>query len=149
MSVHTFKVPTASGRRRGFLKHVVNVDPSYGDGYAFDGEFIPDGRETDLPIGGIVVRKSPMGSLKNPYDTWDWASVPFPDQSWHWSKQYRSSEFLAFRDDVALALGQEPEPDAMEKWRMGEVRQALRAAGVAASEHQVEIIANQLASYMH
>lgn len=128
---------------------MVNVDPSYGDGYAFDGEFISDGKETDLPIGGVLVRKTPMGSLKNPYDVWDWTSVPFPGYPWHWSRQYKSSEFLSFRDDVADALGQEPEPDAMEKWRMGEVRNAMLCAGIDASDHQVEIIANQLAKHMN
>jgi len=56
---------TASGRRKGWMKHVTACDETKNNGYAFDGEFLSDGREIELPVGSIIIRVDPQGSVKN------------------------------------------------------------------------------------
>ena len=100
-SRHTLYVPKSTNRRQGFIKTVTAVDPSKKDEYAFDGEFIKNGVETDLPVGEVVVKKIPMGSGRNPEFHWQHALAPPEGTNWEWSERYLGTAFLTFRDDVA------------------------------------------------
>lgn len=64
-------IPTSSGRRRGWWKHVSGVNRSARGGYAVEGDFMNEGW-ADLPVGAVLVRCSPEGSVKN---GWKAASV--------------------------------------------------------------------------
>jgi hypothetical protein len=57
-------IPTASGRRKGWWKHVSGVNRTAKGGYAVSGEFLDEG-QVDLPVGAVLVRCSPEGSVKN------------------------------------------------------------------------------------
>lgn len=116
----TLHQPSASGGRRGFHKTVVAVGGEKKNAYDFTGEFIPNGRETDLPEGGIIVRKTPAGSVRNGEQLWSWAKVPPDGISWQWSAPVNGRNFLTFRDAVKTALEQEARqygsPDQAGSW---------------------------------
>jgi hypothetical protein len=58
------EIPTGSGRRRGWWKRVSGVNRSAKGGYAIEGDFVNEGW-VDLPVGAVLVRCSPEGSVKN------------------------------------------------------------------------------------
>ena len=102
---HTLFSPILTRKRHGFHKLVLAVNEDYANGYAFSiGMFIPDGVEVDLPIGGIMVRKIPIGPVTRPSATWAYAHVPNHGETWEWSKEYSAKQFLTFRDIVAIAV---------------------------------------------
>lgn len=100
----TLHRPQASGGRLGFHKTVAAVDEEKKTAYAFIGNFIPNGREIDLPEGAIIVRKTPAGSARNEEFLWSWATVPPDGVSWQWSEPVSGRSFLTFRDAVKTAL---------------------------------------------
>jgi hypothetical protein len=97
----------ASGRRTGWSKRVENVDESKENGYAFDGEFLPDRKEIEIPVGAIVIQKNPKGSVKNGYNEGKIYRVSeegslvdlHPEVEFNWR-----NDFLTFRDHVAEAI---------------------------------------------
>ena len=95
---------TSTGRRNGLYILVARVDTTVNNTRAFQGDFIKPDQETDLPVGNIVVRRTPTGSSRN--GTWNWnhAKVPLPDHDWKWSKAYPQHKFLDFRDTVATEV---------------------------------------------
>ena len=95
---------TSTGRRNGLYILVARVDTTVNNTRAFQGDFIKPDQETDLPVGNIVVRRTPTGSSRN--GTWNWnhAKVPLPDHDWIWSKAYPQHKFLDFRDTVATEV---------------------------------------------
>lgn len=58
-------IDTASGRRKGWCKHVTAVDPEAKDGYGLTGAFLNHGKEYDLPEGSLILYVEPRGSVKN------------------------------------------------------------------------------------
>jgi hypothetical protein len=110
-----FKCTTASGNERSWLKLVTAVDITKKDGFAFSGEFLPLGKETDVPVGAIVVEKEPINSVKNrayianvyqvvlePID-----DVRNPNLEFLTEFKWRG-DFLSFRDYVAELLQPKP-----------------------------------------
>ena len=100
----TLHQPTASGGRKGFHKTVRSIDDKEPSAYAFLGDFIPSGREIDLPRHSIIVRKTPHGSVRNDESLWSWARTPDDGLSWEWSQPINGRQFLSFRDQVHQAL---------------------------------------------
>ena len=101
-------IETASGRRTGWIKQVTSVDPNGRNGYAFGGEFLRDGVEVDLPVGSILVRVDPEGSVKNAWQSGhilkledDGEMVELADGDW-------KDDFLGLRDAATEAM---PWPD--------------------------------------
>lgn len=101
-----WKQPTASGRRTGWARTVDGVNYDVRGAKSFEGEYLRDGEEVDLPNGAIVVEVSPQGSIKN---GWQAATayvvdgeelVPRIEDEHDWRK-----DFLSFRDAV-VALGE-------------------------------------------
>lgn len=95
-----------SGHRTGWSKLVTKVHPNLNDGWAFEGEFLPDDKEIELPIGGIIVQKNPAGSVKRGYHVGECLIVkgdgslePVTDREYDWYK-----DFLSFRDLVASCV---------------------------------------------
>ena len=93
-----------SGNRKSWFKLVTGVDETKTNGYAFDGEFIELGRETDIEIGSIVIECQPTGSVKN------WGKKGIVHKVVDGGLEQVSDEFnymkdfLSFRDAVAEAL---------------------------------------------
>lgn len=94
-----------SGRRVGWARHVTAVDSSKRDGYAFDGEFIPEDTEVDLSEGAVVLKCQPRGSVAHGYKIGqvfvieNGQLVQKGDDYYDWRK-----EFLTLRDLVADLL---------------------------------------------
>lgn len=121
-----------SGKRSGWTKHVTNVDMTKTNGYAFEGEFIPGGKEIELPVGAILIQKNPEGSVKNGW----WEAEVFrlsedgtlidlaPDTKYDWK-----DDFLSFRDLVAEALEQEP-PNPLAEFSDLELIEELERRGI-------------------
>ena len=105
-TLHRTSLPlvTSTGRRNGIYILVTHVDTTINNTRAFQGEFIKPDHENDLPVGHIVVRRTPTGSSRK--GTWDWhhAQVPLPNHDWRWSKAFPQHKFLEFRDTVATKL---------------------------------------------
>lgn len=104
---HVVFAPLGAGRRKGFLKVVQEVDTEQTNGFAFVGEFVPDGRQYEFPIGALVVRKRPVGSTKSKRALWSCAIVNNAEtpSGWQWSEEYDGNrKFLDFRDLVASWL---------------------------------------------
>ena len=128
------KSKEASGRRRGWFRHVTDVDQSKTNGYAFEGNFLGDGKEHDLPIGAVVVEKAPAGSVKNGY--WeahihivrpDGLEKVTADDDYDWVE-----DFLSFRDKVAEYVNeqnQEGSPSPIASATDEELLTELRARG--------------------
>ena len=99
----------ASGKRRGWHKHVTGVDTTKRNGYAFDGQFLASG-EQDLPLGAIVIEQEPTGSVKN----WGKRGIAYevtPDGLEEFARcDDWTREFLTFRDAVAEALQDTVDP---------------------------------------
>jgi hypothetical protein len=106
--------PSASGRREGWWKQVTAVDPAGTNGYAIHGDFLKEGYH-DLPIGAVLVRQAPGGSVKNWTKDGKVFTVtadgikPFSDDEWSWTKS-----FVFLRDELiaALAAARAAEPPA-------------------------------------
>lgn len=110
---HTFPpIPIGSGKRQGLYLHLQEVDGRSKTGRAFKGRVISPGKETDLPVGGIIVQKRPEGTAQ--FATWNWSYclVPEQDQIWEWSPECPDERFISFRDTVAEALSSAPTNDA-------------------------------------
>ena len=137
---HRLIAPTASGQRRGFHRLVDDVNLRLSNGYAFHGPFIPDGRQCDLPVGALVIRKTPVGSFKSARSTWAYALVDHAatPSGWEWSDEYDGhAQFLAFRDEVAALL--DSQAAAQER-----VRQLLGSAGLNISFEQAQTLSLML-----
>jgi len=99
---------TNSGRRTGWTKHVTDVDTTKSNGYAFNGDFLPDYKEVDLPVGAILIQCNPQGSVKNSWKSGVCLSVE-PDgtlRRLHEDTYDWRDDFLSFRDLVASHLTQ-------------------------------------------
>jgi len=62
------EIQTADGNRRGWVKYVVGVDRTKMGDSALLGSLLAEARETDLPVGSVIVTSSPFGSAENPYN---------------------------------------------------------------------------------
>jgi hypothetical protein len=103
-------VETSSGRRKGWIKHVTACDSSKTNGYAFDGDFLDADREVELPIGAILVRVDPEGSVKN---NWQSGHVLRLEADSSLSELTEGNpdwrnDFLSIRDIVCEALNTPP-----------------------------------------
>lgn len=105
-------IPTSSGRRRGWLKLVSGIDRSQSGGYAILGEFLSE-HEMELPIGGVVVRCSPAGSVKNGYKEYDFGVITSKGRIKYDSRDYTSQNWLTFMDDLEAYC-------AEHKWTLGD-----------------------------
>lgn len=95
--------PTSSGRRTGWHKLVTSVDLTKSNGYCFEGTFLRAGLN-DLPVGSVIVRQSPTGSVSRPGKDGavlvveaDGLREVLPDTDWN-------TQFLIIRDAAANAL---------------------------------------------
>ena len=133
---HVLAAPTGSGRRRGFHRVVEDVNLNKTDGFAFRGRFVPDSREADLPVGCIVIRKTPVGSYKGGRSTWAWAVITdtATPSGWPWSEEYDGhAQFLTFRDAVAAEIA--ARLDERER-----LERQLDMVGIAATGDQVRLL---------
>lgn len=135
-----YNAPTSSGNRRGWGRLVTAVDKSKTNGYAFDGDFLPDGKEVDVPLGSVVIEKTPTGSVKN--GSWGWSRGRVTPDGIEWRAGQRDRDrgapqwgshqdaavtdganFLTFRDRVAEQLAEAAaaagtiDPDALRAER--------------------------------
>ncbi len=106
MPIITLAATYASGRRKSWFKHVTKVDISKTNGYAFEGNFISEMTETDLPEGSIIIECIPRGSVKNNLKEGKIFRVEAQgitnleeNSEYDWRK-----DFLSFRDTVAELL---------------------------------------------
>ena len=137
---HLIDYPLGSGRRRGFLKIVHDVDLDLTTGWAFIGEFLDDGRQNDIPLGALVVRKRPTGSIKSQRSMWSYAIVTASEtpSGWEWSDEYQGNrEFLNFRDLVARRLNE-------DKSDLERMERALKLTGITASADQIRVLQHLL-----
>jgi hypothetical protein len=111
MNVRTIiKSASTSGNRKSWLKLVTGVDLSKGNGFAFEGDFLKEGIEIEIPVGAIVIEKEPTGSVKNSSHTWNIYRVsPIQIQdvrnpNLEFLEEFKESNFLSFRDYVAGLL---------------------------------------------
>jgi hypothetical protein len=119
MEIRTIIRPaTTSGNRKSWLKIVTRVDTSKTNGYAFEGEFLKEGIEIEVPVGAIVIEKEPTGSVKNSSHTWNVYRIsPIQIQevrnpSLEFLEDFKESNFLSFRDYVAgLLAGAQADKD--------------------------------------
>lgn len=105
------EVNTASGLRKGWIKHVKGVDETKSDGYAFDGDFLTGGREVELASGAILLRVDPEGSVQKGWKSGhvfrledDGSLTDLTEKTLSWKL-----DFLTIRDIVAEALGAQGE----------------------------------------
>jgi len=73
------QVGTESGHRKGWIKHVKDVDTTKTNGYAFIGDFLSPGKLVELPIGSILVCCDPQGSVAHPRKSGEIRIVTGPD----------------------------------------------------------------------
>ena len=111
------KQPQGKGGRNGYHRLVNSVDTEKTSVYAFESDWIRPDVEVDLPVGGIIIRKTPTGSNRHPAATWAYATVPAQGEAWEWSEEYEANRFLTFRDDVYelhTAQSRQPKPGTGE-----------------------------------
>jgi hypothetical protein len=105
-------IPTASGRRRGWIKLVTGINRQASGGYAIEGDWLAE-HEMDLPVGAVVVRCSPAGSVKNGYKEYDFGILTAEGKIQWDSKDYTSKNWLTFLDDLEKFC-------AEHNWSLGE-----------------------------
>jgi len=105
------EVAHESGQRRGWVKQVTHVDTSSKNGYAFEGQFLGEGKETELPVGALLLHVDPAGSVNRSYKyatltrlNEDGSEETITEGNWR-------TEKLTIRDAAADALSQAVEPD--------------------------------------
>ena len=64
----TYSKPTASGKRTGWAVAVTGLDRTQKFRKALIGDYLPEGRQIDLPEGQLVIEIVPCGSVKNGYE---------------------------------------------------------------------------------
>lgn len=96
--------PTSSGKRKGWWKVISSVDLRKRDGYAFGGNFLPEGYN-DVAEGAVIVCQYPQGSVASPYKsgklfvaTKEGLEEVFSVTDWY-------KEFLLIRDKAKELLG--------------------------------------------
>lgn len=62
------RVGTATGKRRGWMKHITGCDPDGHNGYALRGEFLSSGHEVELPAGALILRVDPRGTIRQGWE---------------------------------------------------------------------------------
>ena len=128
--IFSYETPTNSGRRRGWGRHVTDVDTSKRNGYAFEGEFLREG-ENEMPAGVVIVQKSPCGSVANGWWGWKVGTLQ-EDGEINWREEsWKSQSFLSFRDTVAglVTEAQAPAPRADQlRQRISTLREEMEAA---------------------
>ena len=97
-------VGSASGRRTGWIKQITSVDSSKSNGYAFEGEFLTAGQEVDLPVGAILVRVDPEGSVKNAYQSGHIYRLQADGEMEELESGDWRDDFLTLRDAASDAL---------------------------------------------
>ena len=98
------QIHRASGGRKGWMKVVTKVDPNGRNGYSFDGEFLTDGVEVDLPVGSVIIRVDPEGSVKNGYQLGNVLKLQADGTMESLEYGDWKSDFLTLRDAAAKAL---------------------------------------------
>ena len=101
----------SSGRRESWMKHVTGCDASKTNGYAFDGDFLKASREVDLPVGAILIRVDPEGSVKNNWQSGHVFRLQADgelDELTEGNLDWRD-DFLTIRDIVFAAISGESE----------------------------------------
>ena len=115
------QIAIASGGRIGWMKHVTAVDMDKENDYAFSGEFLHNGRLTELPAGSVIIDVQPRGSARCEWKACDVYVLRedqngeggFEDQNpdnvfdWH-------DNFLLIRDLVNKLLGENIGPSASD-----------------------------------
>lgn len=118
-------IGTASGRRKGWMKHVTSVDADATNGRGVHGEWLDDGKLVELPAGAVILDVYPKGSVKHGWlrgrvyrlvgqglseDQPDLREFTPDDEEMDWRK-----DFLRVRDALVEALSstrREEEPFA-------------------------------------
>lgn len=97
-------IPTASGRRKGWIKLLSCIDRIREGGYALQGDFLLE-REIDVEPGTVLVRCTPQGSVKHSYNEYDWGRVQ-PDGTIAWDgESYTGKTWLSFLDALEQEAG--------------------------------------------
>jgi hypothetical protein len=127
------KIYIASGHRKSWIKHVTACDKTKTNGYAFDGKFLPAGVEVDLPVGAVLVRVDPEGSVKNSYQSGHVLQLrPDGELELLASGNWRD-DFLTLRDAVCYAINAAEDVgpvNALEGYSTEELLAELKRRGV-------------------
>lgn len=116
MSEATVRIKPAvghnSGQRRGWAKHVEKINTDYKNGYAFEGQFLSEGKETELPVGAIILHVDPFGSVNK---GWKEAKLTRLNEDGTETDLIKYTDWqtdkLSIRDAAAEALDQQVGPD--------------------------------------
>ena len=109
--------PTADRRKKTWRKHLVGVDTSRSNGYAFDGEWLRADERAELPVGALILGYDEPGSMKNRYPLVRvWRVDATADGGLAEVYRYEGapgerSWALAVRDEIAALLA-EADPEA-------------------------------------
>jgi hypothetical protein len=95
-----------SGHRVGWTKHVIHVDKTKKNGYAFEGEFLEDGTLYDLAPGSVLIQKRPVGSVRDNYWTGQVFRLKADGTFEHLADGDWYKDHLTLRDAAAEALQQ-------------------------------------------
>ena len=88
------------GRPRRGTSGVTGVDFQEKGGYAFQGNFLRNGADNNIPVGSVVIRTYPTTKDGKPTEVFNYAVVPESGKRIRWSKDYVRSDFEGFRKDV-------------------------------------------------
>ena len=106
---------TASGRRQGFYRLVSYVDTNVTNPTALRGLPVPPTKQTDLPVGSLLISATPSGSARHHQFQWRYAIIPIQNEPINWSDPVPHLRFLDFRDAVSTEILQLPPPPPPDK----------------------------------
>lgn len=123
-------IPGPRGSAAGWYKHVTAVDATLTNGWALVGEILNPGLH-DVPVGAIMVRWYPTGSVKHTYHRADIlraeadGSLTTVGEEMDWNEA-----FLAIRDRVAELIDA-PKPNPLATYTDDELLAECRSRGLA------------------
>ena len=101
---HTLERPRGETGRPGRIRMPDAVKTGAKGFYAFPGEDIRMGRKVDLPVGAVLVRKTPTGYNQRGEADWEWARIPEEGRGFKWSEPVKNTRFQRFVREVAAAM---------------------------------------------
>ena len=101
---HTLERPRGETGRTGRIRMPEAVKPGSKGFYAFPGEDIRMGMKVTLPVGAVLVRKTPTGDKQRSEASWEWARVPEEGRGFKWSEPVKNTRFQRFVKEVAAAM---------------------------------------------
>ena len=98
-----------SGNRQEWAKLVTGVDETKSNGYSLIGRFLTTNIELELPVGSIIVKCVPTGSVKHSGKQGELYKLTEDGLELLYKADWKKN-FLSFRDEIVKSINEKINP---------------------------------------